>query len=285
MNAKMQSVTICYLLMANLLLAACGPKDELGGPTILPTPIHTLTPIPILISTPALIPTLVSTSTTTLDPMIVKGFAFADSILVAIANHPPDYQDNFSNPKSGWNVGLLPLAKPGWGLGETGYDNGEYFIETPPGFHNQAESALLPHLYDLVIEVDARFISAGQTGDYQFHIRHGSYSSGFCDYMIIIDYSGRLEVILNGTGGKILSQVRKPSIKSGDKANHIQIFAQGTQIAVSVNDDLVAYVDNLTCNQKGRFNIVSGNNDEYMPQRVQFDNLMIWDISKLKTTP
>ncbi len=65
MNAKLQSMTICCLLMTGLLLSACG-LEELPAAT--PTPEPTLTPT----QTPTSIPTLTRTPTPTDDPRMLN---------------------------------------------------------------------------------------------------------------------------------------------------------------------------------------------------------------------
>jgi hypothetical protein len=91
-------------------------------------------------------------------------------ILAAIADRPPDYVDDFSDPGSGWYVGTRTTEETGgWETGEAGYEDGEYFIVvdsgSAPGEGGKnaicmtGDWSWLPTFPDLVPEVDVRFVS------------------------------------------------------------------------------------------------------------------------------
>ena len=75
---------------------------------------------------------------------------------------------------------------------------------------------------------------------------------------------------------------RLTNFKRGLETNHLQIIAQGPQIAVYVNGEPSWFVYDESLST-GRINlrVYKGMTDSDTPLRVHFDNLKVWDISDL----
>jgi hypothetical protein len=98
--------------------------------------------------------------------------AFAGPILSAIASRPPTYQDDFGDPKSGWEVWSRDEGDIG---GEIGYADGEYFMSVKPASASRPWVFVwtvlpAPEMADFVLELDGQFVTAESpsslAGDY-----------------------------------------------------------------------------------------------------------------------
>ena len=198
--------------------------------------------------------------------------AFAEPILAAIADRPPDFEDDFSDPKSGWPEGETPEAQ-----GKEGYWQGEYFIQVPPDTCGTAMTNLVPDFSDFVLEVDGRFDVQGEA-DWQVHFR--ATESGA--YVAVISLGGKITIIaLRGESDEItsLAHFDGPPVLSGPQRNNLQIIAKGPSIALAVNGEpLVLVQDELY--QRGSIVLAVCNSGD-TPLEVRFDNFEIWDISDL----
>lgn len=242
-------------------------------------------------------PTPQPTATPTPDPLAEQARAFAEPILTAIAGRPPDYQDDFSDPGSGWDVGTRDEKETGWEGGETGYADGEYFVRASPAYNvtewgritcNSGGSWALPEFSDLVIEVDGRFVS-GERGDWQVHLRDGreqtlaTEASG--GYAVSISSDGSVNISRYETRNESgetssLFDARGSFVKRGFETNHLQIIARGAQIAVLVNGQLVAFATDPDPFERGTVGLVVCNVGD-VPLEARWDNLRLWDISNL----
>lgn len=115
------------MLILSLALSGCG-QGQLSSSTITPTATKMPTLTPTQTFTPTLRPTPTNTFTPTTDPIVVNAHAFMDPILESIKDCDPDYQDDFSDPYSGWPAGRQPYPGQGHEEGTLGYENGEYFV-------------------------------------------------------------------------------------------------------------------------------------------------------------
>jgi hypothetical protein len=207
--------------------------------------------------------------------------AFAEPILATIADRPPDYRDDFSDPGSGWSLRQSTE-------GEAGYEDGEYVAVAAPSYISGGESSLLPEFSDFVLEVDGRFVS-GDDGHWGVGLRRVSGFGTAVGYSVMVRPSGRVEIVRRGAGEKwwtSLTSVRETFIKPGYETNHLQIIAKGPQIAVAVNGEWATLVTDpyyTTQLEKGTIRLDANNEDGGAPLRVQWDNLRIWDISDLSS--
>jgi hypothetical protein len=287
-HGTLQRMTV--LMVGVLCLGAC------AAPTATPTTIAapsvsipptatstsvppTATPIPrtptaLLTSTPRLI------ATSTPVPLSAQARAFAEPILKAIANRPPDYQDDFGNPKTGWPV----LARhDGEFDGEMGYSDGEYFLLASPSTpaHRWIHSWLqVPNLEvsDFVLDLDARFVTAEslerRSGMFYVHFRARAK-----DVNSVTLTTDRVTEVGTETREKTatLATFRGDPVKSG--ANHLRIIARRPQIAVYVNGQPL-FVGQDYSPDRGPV-ILGIANAGKVPLEVHLDNLQVWDISKL----
>jgi hypothetical protein len=223
--------------------------------------------------------------------MVVQGHAFADPILAAIAERPPDYADDFSNPGSGWEVGTQVNEEIGWEEGETGYVDGEYYLKAAPArFPHGSElmtcktggSSSLPWFSDFVVEVDGRFVAVSD-GDWQVKLREWASESPKADggYSVDVTSRGQLYILRNENRNTVsLGNFWPASLKRGYESNHLQIVVKGPQIAVFVNGKVGGFVTDSRPFDRGRVAFTVCNFGD-TPLEARWDNLKIWNIADL----
>jgi sugar transport system substrate-binding protein len=211
--------------------------------------------------------------------------AFTGPILNAIEDREPDYQDDFSSKKYKWPTGMKK-NKPS-DFGESEYSNGEYYMETssdrfPEYTSLESKSPALPMFSDLAVQFDLRY-NEGDSGCWGINVRDNK--SGF--YTVKPDTEGGLSIRYchDGKNDDLFFRFMGQDPKGTHlPMNHFLIIFKGSKIAVFVNGELAAFTDDLFFSQKRDKGIVKlqvGANVQ-KPFQVYWDNLKIWDISKLK---
>jgi hypothetical protein len=260
-------------------------------PTFTSTPEPTVTPAPTFTSTPEPTITPAPTKTPTPNPIVVGARAFMDPILKSVMDRPPDYQDDFSDPNSGWPVGRQPPN--GHEEGVLGYENGEYFVAADEAkfpwesdsskkitclsaYHSPAVEVL-----DFVMEVDARFVTLTDDGGWQMKFwKESTYYYG-----VRMDRSGGVGFHSNFPFEKYLDAndrwmtERVPSFDFKGGPNHLVVVAKDSQIAMTLNNSVVVFIDNFPRQERGPIGFVVCNFGA-LPFRAQWDNLKIWNLPK-----
>lgn len=232
--------------------------------------------------------------------------AFAEPILAAIANHPPDFQDDFSDPTSGWESGAI-ADQSGWEEGERGYADGEYYITVPaaklrPQKPDMAMTCAGSHpinqqpYSDMVLEVEGRFVQAGE-GNWSVNFRqwHEPATGAEGKYHVMFESGVNVRIdkrlfTPSATGAEgqerhwNLSERQGLPVQADSKPNRLQIIAIGPQIAVYVNGEPTLFGTDPNFDEQsgsGLFDLVICNLGD-TPMEARWDNLKIWDISDLE---
>jgi TIR domain len=255
------SVLIVLGLLAGLVLVVA--SAQLG---LLRLPFASAAPTP----TQTLVPSRTITPSAT-----DQARAFAAPILAAIANKPPNFQDDFGNQSAGWK---------GFTQDQSGYVDGEFSVVAPPAASSQiscngAYAPGLPEFSDLVLEIDERadFTQADQ--QVQFRKTQNSV------YAIAIEQDGNL-TILRSESQQTVNLLSHQGFKVHRPAdgNHVQIIVKGARIAVSANGELIALVIDPQPLQGGSVSLEVCNKSSTQVAG-RFDNIKIWDISDLPSSP
>jgi hypothetical protein len=223
---------------------------------------------------------------------------FAEPILAAIADRPPDYWDDFSDPASGWERGAF--VADGWEQGERGYVDGEYFVsavpvklrpqepDRPPTCASGMPSGLR-HFSDMVFEIEGRFVEV-QDGDWQVQFHRPS-SEADNTYTVsfgpegagnVFSYVNMWGYVHGEKWGNDL-YMRGFPVRMGLETNRLQIVAAGPQIALYVNGEPALFTTDPDFDERyasGEFSLVICNFADTSLE-VRWDNLKIWDISDL----
>jgi hypothetical protein len=218
--------------------------------------------------------------------------ALAEPILDAIADRPPDYQDDFSNPGSGWGQGAI-VDPSGWEEGRVGYADGEYYVRaaqakrrpqsTAPVTCASAVNPPAPAFRDMVLEVDGRFMQI-QEGDWQLTIdRHPELERNLS--MRFRAERGAWMVSVADGQETDLAEWQGFPIRGGLESNRLQIVVVGPQVALYANGEPALFgvdpyfAESYATGQSG----LSVCNFADTPLEARWDNLRIWDISDLSS--
>ncbi|GEM_PF-3561334 len=219
----------------------------------------------------------------TFSPQAERARAFAEPILAAIADRPPVFEDDFSNPNSGWEISTFDEGER---AGEAGYLEGEYFIVAAPAsseYLNRHGYVHVPILQmsDFVLTKDVHFISQDsfdwESGFFYFHFRIGQ--DGHYGVNLTPNGSGGLDKYTAGEERPaILAEFTNAPVDAGS-GNQLQVIAHGSQFAVFLNNQLLAFIEDRTLHRGGF--VLGIANSGNLPLRMQIDNVKIWDISDL----
>ena len=213
--------------------------------------------------------------------------AFAEPILAAIAGISPDYEDDFSDPSSGWPSGVGVSGHTSQAEGETGYLDGEYFLRVGGlggeelACYGGENFASFPA--DFVLEIDGRFLPDDypNNDDWQMQFRKWDFG-GF--YVLTIRQDGYLNLSRYENNERFdLAEQDGAPILAEPGTNHVQIIAVGAETAVYVNGEPLFYVDDAGYSPQygaGSINLGVCNLGD-TAREARWDNLKIWDISNL----
>jgi hypothetical protein len=201
-----------------------------------------------------------------------KAQAFAESILAAIGDRSPDYEDSFGDSGSGWT--LLKTSDV-----ETLYQDGEYVAIASPNYSMYADSASLPTFTDFALEVDGRF-EGGEVGYWGASWQWGDAQ---VTGVLLPFLAGPVQMVhCEGADCSPLGDVRNPALNPVGETNRLQIILKGTEIAVAINGKWqVLATDLYYTTDAGRRMRLEVINSGALPLEVRWDNLKIWDITDL----
>jgi serine/threonine protein kinase len=201
-----------------------------------------------------------------------KAQAFAESILAAIGDRSPDYEDGFGDSGSGWT--LLQTSDV-----ETGYQDGEYVVIASPNYSTYADSASLPTFADFALEVDGRF-EAGEVGYWGASWQWGDAQVTGVLLPFLADPVQMVHC--EGADCSTLGDIRNPALNPVGEINRLQVIVKGSEIAIALNGEWqILATDLYYTTDEGRRMRLEVLNSGASPLEVRWDNLKIWDITAL----
>ncbi len=178
------------------------------------------------------------------------------------------FQDDFSDPKSGWEAGE-------YDAGEVGYGNGYYYVisygdgSTMWGVANRSFT-------DVVIEVDAAQVSgpANNNTDYGVICRTADPESG-TGYYLLISGDGYYAVVKGTDEGYdwLVDFTESSAIRKGNSSNRIRAVCNGSKLSLTVNGTLLAEVEDSQFTSGDI--ALTATSYENTPTEVRFDNLVV----------
>lgn len=196
--------------------------------------------------------------------------AFDDSTLLNNRNLALVFQDDFSNPKSGWSVG----SSTGGGAA---YNKGELSVwsnNPDVGMSSKIEAFKMPQ--DFVAEVDVRKISGGPVSSVGIPFR----SSEGSGYIFAILGDGRYSCVrlLQGKRTYLVDNAPAGSIMLVDKAVRLGIICVGQQIELYSNGDRIQSINDSTL-LTGTMNLrLVVTTDNTTGARYNFDNFKVYSV-------
>jgi len=176
------------------------------------------------------------------------------------------FQDDFSDPSSGWEVG-------DYEGGSVGYDGGAYFVRSDEdgsvmwGVANRSFD-------DLVIEVDATQISAPSNNNNAYGVKCREQSNGD-GYGLMISGDGyySIQIIADGEWDPLVDWTESDAIHQGNGTNHIRAVCDGAKLVLFVNGQLLGEAEDSTYSE-GDIALASSTL-ESDPTEIHFDNLVV----------
>jgi hypothetical protein len=211
---------------------------------------------------------------------------FAEPVLQAIAGRAPDFQDDFSDPASGWYNGVTYYGENSV-MGEKSYVDGEY--RTLAGSYplsgefncSGVEDQNVGSYGDFVAEFDVRFYAGGD-GDWQLQFHR--WPSG--QYVLRMGRTGDVNFMVCEEGQPGCSTpVTRPvgPVALGNAWNHVQLIVRDTTMAAYFNGIPYLFFDDTNAPEGARAGYFSlcVCNFSASPLEARWDNFRLWDISDL----
>jgi hypothetical protein len=178
-------------------------------------------------------------------------------------------QDGFSDPDSGWEAS----EEEG---GSMGYKEGIYFVRAEDkSFYYWGRAYV--SLADVAIEVDATQTLGPASGNTFYGVGCRLNSSG-TGYLFLIGADGYFAIYEKGAtddeGEFLVDWTESGVINQGNATNHIRAVCDGTYLALVVNGELLAEVEDATLDSGDLGLFASTGEDD--PVEVHFDDLLVY---------
>lgn len=232
-------------------------SDSPPAPTI--TIAFTSSITPALTESPTSTPH--PTPTATHPPVWVE--SFAEPILSAIANLPPNVQDDFHDNSGGWHSDLFRENL----LAPLKFIEGELVLNNCSAYRSKMM------FKDLVLEVDGRFME-GIKGNPDWRLVFRAQGPADPQYAIRFKYDGSLTISMHDEN----FHHDNLQVNRGFQNNHILLIAKGSTFAVFVNGQPLYHWQYTKINQGGN-TYFDAHTDNRWSSIIALDNLKIWDIS------
>lgn len=279
-----RSLKVALYLIAWISLLSCRlffPPATVTPTVFSPTSTSTLTA--------ALPPTDAPPPTLTATPHPAD--IFGDPILSAVANRPPDYQDDFSDPSSGWDAGR---QNDGVFIGTRNYVDGQYLMVADAANPDQMQK----YGFGYVLGLNHRLVS-GLT-DYVFEVEQtwirGSgwtminlYDADNYAYSIRLSRPGRaggfwLEMPNQGPDFAVqfTNDIFFPFRATEQSRLRITFIIQGGQFAIFADGEPI-YHSSLSGGRKLTLDAIEFRlltDSSTNPIEIHWDNLKIWDLNR-----
>jgi hypothetical protein len=197
---------------------------------------------------------------------------YADGSLAVTASFPVRglapvlFEDDFSDPGSGWEVG-------DYADGSIGYRDGGYFVTSIVedtyiwGLANQSFT-------DIVVDVDATQLSAPANDNNAYGVMCRVQANGKDGYALRISGDGYYGIHIVSDGFEALVDwTASDAIRQGNATNHLRAVCDGPDLVLFVNGELVAEASDTTF-AEGDI-ALSATTFEAETTEVLFDNVVV----------
>lgn len=178
------------------------------------------------------------------------------------------FQDDFSNPNSGWEVGDYDSGKVGYG--------GGYYYVVSNGNGDTMWGVANRRFTDVAIEVDATQVSGpgNNNTDYGVICRTGDPDSG-TGYYLLISGDGFYAIAKGLEDGFdwLVDFTESRVIRQGNATNHLRAVCQGSTLRLYVNGELLVEVQDSEYTSGDI--ALTATSYEDTPVEVRFDNLVV----------
>jgi len=175
------------------------------------------------------------------------------------------FQDDFGDTGSGWEVG-------DYEGGSVGYKDGAYFVRGEGG-GGVMWGAANRSFENVVIEVDATQILAPANNNNSFGIKCREQDSTGYGFVISGDGYYSIQIIVDGNWDPLVEWTTSDAIRQGNSTNRIRAICDGPHLALFVNGELLAKVEDNTYTE-GDISLTATTFEEE-PTEIHYDNLIV----------
>ncbi|HEY73031.1 MAG TPA: protein kinase [Thermoflexia bacterium] len=174
------------------------------------------------------------------------------------------FQDDFSDPSSGWEVG-------DYDGGSVGYKDGIYFVRSENngdvmwGVANRS-------FENIIIEVDATQVLAPTNDNNAYGVKCREQSGNGYGFVISGDGYYSIQIIMDGDWESLVDWTSSDAINQGNGTNHIRAACDGSHLALAVNGELLAEVEDSTYTE-GNISLTAATFEDE-PTEIHYDNLV-----------
>jgi hypothetical protein len=175
------------------------------------------------------------------------------------------WEDDFSNPGNGWDVGSSQDY-------ETKYDDGQYHILLKSAQSHRCNwNKAAGQLEDFTVEGDGRLVSKSNGAGYGliFHLKD---EKNFYYFLVTGNGCYIVGAMLDGYWLPMYGG-RPASVKGGNETNYFELTCSGSKIRVAVNgNNLTTLTDNTL--SKGYIGVIAYSNEP--ETQIVFDNIKVY---------
>jgi hypothetical protein len=183
------------------------------------------------------------------------------------------FRDDFGDPSSGWETGEYQD-------GSVGYGEGVYVV-TSLGDGSKMWGVANRSFGDVSISVEATQLSAGPENDNSYGVGCRIQPDGSGYYLSISGdgyYAIGMAVVADGEEmprlKPLVDWTESNAIRQGNAVNHLRVVCAGSQLALYVNDQLLAEIQGGGAFPEGDVALVA-TSYENAPTEVHFDDIVI----------
>jgi len=212
-------------------------------------------------------------ATPTITPIPAWVSDFVEPMLERITNVNPDFTEDFTNPKRGWE---MIVGADGSFLIEDGV--ARVFVKKEEQSHCMNETVNSLADRDFIMEMDARIVEGKAALDLWTHFIYNENPSDSKNVGFLAQPSeSTWSVTIDSAQGRN-SQEGKGNISPVGQYTHITIILTDQKVAFSLNGNPVAYFEGPFLDEPGGFHF---NCDGQSTGGVcEFDNIKVWELPK-----
>jgi hypothetical protein len=211
------------------------------------------------------------TAATPLPSMGEQARAFAEPILAAIANRPPDFEDDFSAAGRGWSTWIGKMGRPG-----------DFAIEDGVARFRLAQAELaMEHQAlaqkDFVLQLDAHLATGDATSRMRVEFRVPLPEAGY--KVELFSELGGWSFEWGQWGADQFQRIEgKGNVSPPGEATQVTIVARGPEVAIYLNGTPVFYAEDADLDVAGRAYMMCHSLSE---TACEFDNVEFWDLANV----
>jgi hypothetical protein len=189
------------------------------------------------------------------------------SLVVFLQQETPMYEDDFSNPASGWETSSSEKF-------DLYYEDGEYHVLCQADLPFRKCNIGAGQFTDFALEIDARLVSGPDESCYGVVFR---FQDIYNLYSFLVWGDGRyqVETWLNDERTMLQGKTKSDFVNQGNNTNHLKVVCRGTQMEVYVNGHHLTTVtdDSFAKGYVGWIAQTTGAN-----AHVAFDNIKVYRV-------